>query len=103
MIAPPSYLAPGALPAHRRVTDKLLALGLWEDAYSSMAFVTAQQCWTYLAVCETFGPRSEIAQETRRIARQLLQAMQYLKPLEAVEEDGSGRDCSLVALCAHGS
>ena len=99
MIEPPDYVSDGARPAFKRITDKLLARGLWEPIYTSMAAVSAMQATLYVDACRIHGARAPVVQECRGIARLLLADMLWLETVVEVREDDLGRDIDLLELC----
>jgi len=86
LIKPPEHLPwfPGSREAFHRITANLEALGVWEPIYRSLAFVAATQAYMYLQSCRIHGPRAEITQECRQVARLLLADMLSMARLNSV-------------------
>ena len=101
MIEPPDGLPWSAesLAAWRRITNKLLARGLWEPMYSTPAFVAATQAAVYCDCVRLHGVQAEVTEETRYIAREWLCDMLYLDRVLTARLDERCVDLDLVALC----
>lgn len=97
MIEPPDYLLDGARPAWHRITGNLERLG--EPICQSMVAVTAMQATLYVDAARIHGPRADVTQECRSIARLLLADMLWLDTVVEVREDDMGRDIDLLEVC----
>jgi hypothetical protein len=83
-----------------RIASNLERLKLWHPIDRSMTFVAATQAASYLTCCRIHGPRAEVTQETRQVARLLLSDMMYLDSVLEVRESDAGIDLDLLEICA---
>ena len=93
MVAAPDYLDawPDAQRVFRRIVDKLLGRGEWEDIFLSGAATAALSCACYRRACEAYGARDPLTLETRTITVEWLRSMEYIKSTPT-ELDSEGRD-----------
>src|SRR5689334_17035407 len=82
-----------------RIVSNLEAIGEWDPIYQSMCFVAATQAASYLACCRLHGPRADVTQETRQIARLLLSDMAYIDSVMELRESDTGVDLDLLQVC----